>query len=194
MTTKKKQIVIDQKIINAFRKGELWAFELIYQEISLFIYNVVFKMIRSKEETEDLTHDIFIKLYNNSVKFNSSVKLTTWAYRIAVNHTLNHIKRKKTLGSKLADLLFHNNTVVDDHKKIEYEDTKKMVHDILSHIKPEFRICLILREFEGQSYHDIADILKISLGTVKSRISRAKSEFLQLYNQLVGGQNYVKTY
>jgi RNA polymerase sigma-70 factor (ECF subfamily) len=191
MKVKKKEIIIDEKVVKSFQAGELWAFEKIYQEISSFIYNVVLKMTKSPEETEDLTHDIFIKIYNSSKKFNRSVKLTTWAYRIAINHTLNHIKRKKTLITKLSEVFFHR----DNHNSEEPvgdSDIREIVHRILSKIKPEFRICLILREFEDQSYHDIADILKISLGTVKSRISRGKTEFLRFYKIFIGGNHHVQ--
>ena len=187
MIINKKKIIIDKNVIISFQKGEMWAFKAIYTDISPFIYNIVLKMMKSPEETEDLTHDIFIKIYNNSKKFNHSVKFTTWAYRIAVNYTLNHIKRKKVLLTKLSELFFHWDNGHNNEDPIEKLDIKEKVHHILSKIKPEFRICLILREFESQSYHDIADILNIGLGTVKSRINRGKVEFLKVYKTLVGG-------
>ena len=174
---KKKQIIIDYKIINSFRKGELWAFELIYQEISSFIFNVAYKMINSQQETEDLTHDIFVKLYNNACYFNESIKFTIWAYQIAVNDILKHLNRKKNLFRKFIDFLFYNNSVFNsDVNKIEYEDNTKTFYETFLCIKPEFRICLILREFEGQSYHEIADILKINLSLVKYRINCVNTE------------------
>ena len=99
-------MAITQNLIENFQKGDRDAFNTLYKELSSFIFNVIFRMVKTKEIAEELTHDVFIKLYDNRTTFNHSVKFETWSYRIAMNHTLNWLKRGQSLRSKLNQIVF----------------------------------------------------------------------------------------
>jgi RNA polymerase sigma-70 factor, ECF subfamily len=167
---------IREDIIERYQRGDTMAFKEIYEHTSRFIYNVIYKLVNHPQQAEDLTHDVYLKLFNARESYNGSVKFTTWAYRIAMNHALNTLKRHNVWLTKIKQVFFES----PQYSTLDYyeEDIKsQQVQAILENLPQQFRIILILREFEGLSYEAIADILNIELGTVKSRLSRAKKEF-----------------
>ncbi|MBT5855737.1 RNA polymerase sigma factor [bacterium] len=95
-----ESIQISDDTIRAFQNGNRSAFHEIYLATSSYIFNVVVKLTRNTQEAEDLAHDIYIKIYDARQKYNFSSQFTTWIYRIAVNHTLNQLKRNQTFLKK----------------------------------------------------------------------------------------------
>lgn len=171
---------ITQNLIENFQAGDRDAFNTLYKELSSFIFNVIFRMVKTKEIAEELTHDVFIKLYDNRTTFNHSVKFETWSYRIAMNHTLNWLKRGQSLRSKLNQIVFKKYES-DSFTNIEINKTE--VELTLLKMKPDFRICLILREIEEKTYEEISEILNISIGTVRSRLNRSKKMFKAIFER-----------
>lgn len=178
-----QSITISDDLIAAFKAGDQDAFHDLYEQTKSFVYNVIFRMVKHQQEAEDLTHDIFVKVYEKRHLYNGSVKFTTWVYRVATNHVLNHLNRKTNLMTKLKQVFWEQPSYHgSDESSI---DASWITADILEQIKPEFRICLVLKEMQDMSYEQIAETLQLNLGTVKSRLNRARQQFLKLYNQEV---------
>lgn len=171
----------DISIIDRFKKGEKAAFEelvLIYQDR---IYNLCRHMLHNAHEAEDAAQDTFIKAYQHLKHFRPEASLYTWLYRIAVNTCLDY--KKKPFWESLFTK-FEGEPFIDEPASAwpspETVYASKQIglalHNSIRRLPPKLRTAIILNEIEGLSYGEIADVLEISIGTVKSRISRARDE------------------
>lgn len=173
---------IDSKVLAGFIDGHKDAFHIIYEKSFAFIYNTTNKLVRNAHEAEDLTHDIYVKIYDKRSTFDPSGNFKTWMYRIAVNHSLNHIKRKNTFYSKIANFFLGEYNKDHDHsRKIEEEEDVVFVRKLLGRLKDSYRIPLILKDIENLTYNEICEILDMNLSTVKTNVTRARKQLVELY-------------
>lgn len=171
--------------VDNFIGGDQESFRIIYEKTKDLIFSVVYRMLRSREEAEDLMHDIYIMVFEKRDKYDKKkASFKTWLYRIAVNHTLNHIKKKKWLSMNL--FKFEKNEEDKDilTNIVKKEERAKM-EELLDKVRPEYKVCLILNDIEERPYEEIAQILKINIGTVRSRIHRGRKQLLELYRKEV---------
>jgi RNA polymerase sigma-70 factor, ECF subfamily len=174
-------MMISKNTADAFVSGDLKAFENVYKETFKTIFQLVYRMTRNHHEAEDLTHDIFVRAYEKRALYNKEkAALSTWIYRMAVNFTLNTFRRKKHWSNGL--LIEERETV---EVLMENLEDSEMVVEILERINPDFKICLIMRDVEERPYDEIADILGISIGTVRSRINRGRSQLKKLFMERI---------
>ena len=143
----------------------------------------------SKEESEEILQEIFIKVYRNLNGFNQKLKFSSWIYRIAYNEIINQYRKNKSYSSmislniedddanNMADLLRDTFDIQDNY--ITRENTEK-VRETLTELPDKYREVLILRYLEDQSYNEISDILRKPAGTVATLINRAKSNFKKI--------------
>ena len=137
----------------------------------------------SKDETEYILQDSFIKIYENLNDFDISLSLSSWIYRITHNQTIDHIRKQKNKAKPFGeDDLEISETIPDiftTEINVDKEILKKHVREILNKLPPHYRSILILRFMEEKSYSEIEDILKKPPGTVATLLSRAKQAFKQ---------------
>ncbi len=170
---------ISKETAEAFVSGDLKAFETVYRETFKTIYQLVYRMTGSRQDAEDVTQDIYLRAYEKRGLYKKERSaLSTWIYRIAVNYTLNSLRKKKRWSS---DSLVENSAAAD--VLIENLDEIDMVTDLLGKLNPDHKACLVLREVEDKSYDEIAEILGISIGTVHSRISRGRDQLKKLFKE-----------
>lgn len=136
----------------------------------------------SKEDVEDLTQDVFIKVYQNLNDFDTSLKFSSWIYRIAHNETISNYRKLKSrpvsvsyddepaLANQLA-------SKVDFIKEIEKEYDAKVIRGVLAKMDKKYREVLILKFLEEKDYNEISDILQKPIGTVGAMINRGKKQF-----------------
>lgn len=178
---------IDGTIISKAMEGDQAAFEQIVYAFEKKVYNIAYRMFGNEHDALDASQEIFIKLYKNihHFKFNSS--FSTWFHRMIMNTCIDEY-RKKNRQNKQAYSLDEPIHTQDDEierqqrtKDLEPEELflkKEKIKEIqraLSALKEEHRAMIILRDVRGHSYEEISQILDCSIGTVKSRISRARS-------------------
>lgn len=182
-----KKVEIPKQIIELFITGDQDAFKTIYDLTFPFIAHGVGLLLKNSNDTEDLVHDIFIKIYTKRHTFNHSVKFTTWVYQIAMNHTLNHLKRKHLFLTKIwQGLTFqYQESTPSLMDQVIQNESDGLIRKLLEQIEPAYRVCLVLRDLEGLSYSEIAETLRISIPAVKSRIHRGRQTLAQLYLQEV---------
>ena len=181
---------IDRDTLMLALKGNLEAFEKVYRATSDFIYNVAYRVTNNKEDAEEVSQDVALKIYNKlpSFRFRSSFK--TWAYRIAVNAAINAYKRKSKEKGRRAD---YDDTVALKtsydirQESIDREDDEALLKSMLDILNPDQRTCVILKDIEGLSYKEVAEVLKININTVRSRLKRAR-EALMKFRQKGGNQ------
>ncbi len=163
----------DEELVSNLNKtGDVRFFEILMDRYKNNIYNFILRYISSKEDSEDLTQEIFVKVFFKISSFNSTkASFKTWLFTITKNSIYNKIKEKK-----MTSLTYE---VEDTHILINENDD--IVQKGLNKLDKKYKIILLMYYMEGLKYKEIADILKIPINTVKTRIKRAK---LLLKNEL----------
>lgn len=158
-------------LLERARCGDIEAFEQLILENQNYIYNVIFRIILKKEDAMDLTQETLIKAYINLRKFRGNSSFKTWLYRIAVNTAMDYIRKKNGIEDELIEM--------QDFKTpediIDKKATREIIMRELNTLQAEYKIILVLRDIEGLSYNEIAEVTNLTLGTVKSRLSRARN-------------------
>ncbi len=164
---------VSRKIIDRAKNGDIRAFEEIYMTYSGMVFNTALRFLNNRDDAEDITQEVFVRLYEklNGFKYKSSLK--TYIYRMAVNMAINRYRQKKRSNRNLA----LKTAIVRDSDafKMRQVEAKNIIEYALSFLPEDQRICIILRELEGLSYEEIAQVLNIKLNTVRSRLARART-------------------
>jgi RNA polymerase sigma-70 factor, ECF subfamily len=169
-------------------KGDIEAFEAIYRATSGFVYNTALRIINNTADAQEITQDIFLKIYDSLKDFEYRSSFKTWVYRITVNFAINaYRKKKKELGRKgdfdtAIETEGHSAEVIPAAEKA---DAEKLLYSLLEKLSPEHRAVIVLREIEGLSYEDIAESLRINLNTVRSRLKRAREALMEYSKKAV---------
>lgn len=181
----------DKDLVERLQAGEREAFEELVQEYQADVYGLLYHLLGDGEDARDATQETFLKIYCHIGRFRGECELRTWIYRIAVNEAANHLRwwrrrrRDCTIsldggeedGHPLRESLADHRATPE--QRVLEQEQRHRVQQALYQIKPKFRMALILRDIEGCSYEEIADMLGISLGTVKSRIARGREMLRQ---------------
>jgi len=185
--TKKEELSEDAKLVFAAIDGDNDAFGKLLEKYSSFVYRTVFYDIKSKEDAEDISQEVFIKAYKALANFRSDSEFSTWIYRICKNTIYDYIRkssREKSIPLSEMSSGDENDRIYDipdDSGKYDPEktyiskETADIVNDAISSLSEEHKSIILMRDIEGYSYGEIADILSIEEGTVKSRLSRARN-------------------
>jgi RNA polymerase sigma-70 factor (ECF subfamily) len=141
-------------------------------------------MLGDRGEAEDLAQDVFVKVFRALKDFQHQALFSTWLYRVTANSCLNHIqkrKQEKSMSGVLDDPEAHPDPAANPERALEEKQAKRLVENAIQELPSDQRVVLILRDVEGLSYEDIAESLGIELGTVRSRLHRAR---LQIKNKI----------
>jgi RNA polymerase sigma-70 factor, ECF subfamily len=157
------------RIINKSTKGELTGFSDLYKNYARMIRSVLYKFVQP-EEIDDLVQDAFIKIWNGLPRFKQNCKLKTWVYRVTYNMALDHVRKKKL---KTADVDLQRISSGSEENEILKKD---LVQKSLTQLSEEHRAVLVLHSMEGLSVEEVADVLDVPSGTVKSRLHHARNK------------------
>lgn len=138
------------------------------------IFNLVFWRIGDYEEAQDLTQEIFLKVYNALPKFRGEASPYTWLYRIALNHTTKHLRRKRVFRFISLEKFPEDDFPVDPPQERESTPLQKLIREKVSHLSPVYRDVIVLFYFDNKTLAEISKLLNISIGTVKSRLARGR--------------------
>jgi len=172
----------DLQIINKFRGGEKSLFEDLVLKHQDKIYNLCRHMLDNAHDAEDAAQDTFIKAYQNLDNFKPNASFYTWLYRIGVNTCLDYKKRPfwESLLRRSDDEEEYNldpaSSEPSPEKIYESKQLGLVLRKGLSRLSAKLRAVIVLKEIEGLSYEEIAEVLNVSTGTVKSRLSRAREK------------------
>lgn len=180
----------EDQFLERLRCGEAAAFERLVAEHSGDVYALLYRLTSDAEEARDLTQETFLRAFQSINGFRGDANLKTWIYRIAVNQARNRWrwwrrrKRDVTVSLDATDdhhkqplgATLRNDDAVDPEQETLAHERESQLREALLGLKQSYREAVILRDVEGFSYEEIADTLEISIGTVKSRISRGRLE------------------
>jgi len=193
MLTRSDAAEDDLSLIEAFKAGDEAAFTQLVKKYQQQVFNLLFHYAGRKEDIEDLAQEVFIKVYTHLATFETRAAFRTWLYRIAINVSIDHARKRKLRQMLSLDGLtewarervaFKNAQMPSPQIAAEQNDLEKYVQRGLEQLPEDFRKALVLRDMEGLEYDEIAKITGWSLGTVKSRLFRGRQrlrEFLKPY-------------
>jgi RNA polymerase sigma-70 factor, ECF subfamily len=168
--------------------GDIGAFEEVYKASSGYVFSVAYRVTGNRQDAEEVTQDVFVKVYRKLGSFAFKSAFSTWIYRIAMNTAINlYRKRSKERGKNLSfdDAIGTETSSCegDAGKDMERKDNEKLVMSMLDSLTEGQKACVILRDIEGLKYEEVADALGINLNTVRSRLSRAREKLVDLYGK-----------
>jgi len=181
----------DSDVVAAYLAGDRRAFDELVERYQRRLLNFVYRSIGDRERGEDLVQEVFIRVHRHLHRFDQSKKFSTWIYTIASNLAKNELRNRSRNPMVLFQTIKKNWDA--DHRPLQFEDVHTKPDDLYAqrHLKetvdwavaqlPEHhRMVFVLRELEGKTYEEIADITDCNLGTVKSRLNRARARFAQV--------------
>jgi len=182
----------DQEIVARCRNGDWEGFAKLVLKYQSRVLTLAARIIDNRSEAEDVTQDIFVKVFQSLHDFRGASRFSTWLYRITVNHCLNHLRRRvrqqQSLGGTEVEEWTQESPMSNPHKTLEQKERWALVQAKLQLLTPEHRTIVLLRDFEGLSYEEIADVLQLESGTVKSRLHRARMELKALLEPYMAGE------
>jgi RNA polymerase sigma-70 factor (ECF subfamily) len=180
-----KQVLEDYKVIVDVLAGNKEAFSFLVNKYLLRIKSLVYLVTNDSSLVDDLTQDIFIKAYESLDKFENRSSFYTWLYSIAVNKCRDEIRKKKFRNFISLDKVYNYEAAYmpDESNNIE---NKILLKEALQKLKHDFREILILKEVNDFSYQEISVILNCEIGTVRSKLSRARTELAKILKKMSG--------
>lgn len=175
----------DEILVEDLRAGVDSAYETLIERYQQPVYNLVFRLLDDPSETPDVVQEVFLKVFRSVGNFRGNSSLKTWIYRIAYNEAWNHrrwftrhrrqevgLERDSDGGAGFSDVLSDPGRSAFDI--VSDRETRALIEEALGDLNPVFRAAVVLRDMEDLSYEEIAEVLGVSLGTVKSRIVRGR--------------------
>lgn len=172
-----------EEVIQECLKGEEGAWQRLVDTYSKKIFNMAYQFVGSYEEAEDLTQDIFLKLYHALPQYDRSKNFSAWLFALAKNHLIDAYRKtkwEKANRDPFDEHLASSDASASPEATLIQEAIRKAVWNGLNRLAPETRMAVILRDIQGKSYEEVAKIMSIPIGTVKSRINRARLELARI--------------
>ena len=166
----------DIALVAASQAGDQEAFSLLVQRHQRRVFNIVFRMLQNYEETNEVTQETFLAAWQGLKTFRGDARFSTWLYRIAYNCSLKQLElRKRDWALQSAMEEEHNSSEEQISTKLEAQDRQRLVREHLLQLPTKYRAVLILRHLQDMSYEEMAEILTMPIGTIKTHLFRARN-------------------
>jgi RNA polymerase sigma-70 factor (ECF subfamily) len=161
--------------------GAKMAWNMIVDRYAKTVYNLALNFFNNREDAEDITQDIFLKVYNNIEKFREDKSFNSWLVKISTNYCIDHWRKSKRSARRveLSDDLIKTDHTPEDRVVKDYDVIN--LRNKMSDLDPDLRLLLIMRDIQDHSYKEIATTLNLPLGTIKSRINRARIKLAKTF-------------
>ena len=176
----------DEKLVERCLLGDDAAWETIVSNYGRRIYNLCYRFTNRREESEDLTQEIFIRVYQNLKSFRPEAgSLQNWILKVGRNLIIDHYRQARRYqpaggSEEIETMNLSDDKVPSPQKAVEQLEASRFLRDGLQILSPELKEAIILRDLEGMAYQEISDLLGVPEGTVKSRINRGRIELARL--------------
>jgi RNA polymerase sigma-70 factor, ECF subfamily len=157
------------------------------------VFSLVYRMVRDRNLAEDLAQEAFIKAFNGIGSYNPSYKFSSWIFKIANNLTIDHLRKRKLDTVSIHGSPHASSSEEEDRTRLtleaqgetpeEFVENRELgsrIETAMGTLRPEYRTAILLRHVEGHSYEEVAEIMEVPLGTVKTYIHRGRSELREL--------------
>ncbi len=177
----------DHRLIADCLKGDAAAFGVLVRRYQDRLFNTVFRQLDNAEDAQDVVQEAFLNAYQSLDSFKGNSEFFTWLYRIAVNAAISLKRKQKVILSIDAGRNGETGGEPTDASEashptrgLERAEEERKVQDALNRLSPEHRIVLVLKDIEGEKYETIAEVLGVPIGTIRSRLHRARAELREL--------------
>jgi len=177
------------EIIRECLEGRQGAWETLMNMYAKKVFNMSYQFSGSREEAEDLTQDIFLKLYNSLSKYDFQRNFTAWLLTLTKNYLIDEYRRtkwEKTQRDDFNEDLLAQASLKGPETDLDRKETQAVIWEGLNRLSSEMRMCIILRDLQGRSYEEMTEVLGIPLGTVKSRVNRARIQLAEVLRERKG--------
>ena len=173
----------DFELIREAKSGNAKAYDQLINKYRAAVYNLVMRMVRNQHEAEDLMQEAFIKVYNSLNSFNEEYAFSTWLFKIASNNCIDYFRKRKLQTLSLDKPIQYKDSEMqheypdpdlDAENTIIAKERSKIIQEAINSLPKKYYVAIDLRHREEKSYEEIAELLKLPLGTVKARIFRAR--------------------
>lgn len=179
----------DHELVVLARSGSEKAYRELLDRYQRPVFSLVYRMVRDREQAEDLAQETFIKVFNHLERYNPKYKFSSWIFKIASNLAIDQLRKKEPVtvsldGSRHArtsDEMEATRITVESRdaspeELLEASELGSEIENAIGRLRPDYRTAILLRHVEGRPYEEIAEIMDIPLGTVKTYIHRARTE------------------
>ena len=179
----------DQEVVKLARKAETAAYRELLRRYQRPVFSLIYRMVRDRELAEDLSQETFVKVLNALERYRPEYKFSSWVFKIANNAAIDHLRRKELDTLSLeggpdattperveATALQLGDSAESPLDELEARELGATIERAINKLRPEYRSCIVLRHVEGRPYDEIAVMLDLPLGTVKTYIHRARAE------------------
>jgi RNA polymerase sigma-70 factor (ECF subfamily) len=183
----------DTEMVLAVRDGDVLAYRSLVERYQERVYHMVYGMVRNQEDARDITQDAFVKAYKNLDRFRLESSFYTWIYRIAMNLAIDHLRKRKRHGETSFDEQVatrdERGGIDEAHhqdnpaRSLQRKQLYRRIMDALQQLPEDQRQAMLLREIDGLSYKEIAEIMEIPEGTVMSRLYYARKKLQKLLEE-----------
>jgi len=191
------QSLDDNALVTSYLDGVEMAFNVLMERYQTRLLNFVYRTVGDRERAEDLVQEAFVRVYRHLARFDRSKKFSTWIYTIASNLAKNELRNRAR--NPLVYFQAMTSGWDDEDRPLEFEDTsarpddaferrqlRELVDAAVRRLPAHHRQVFVLRELEGRSYEEIAEMTQCNLGTVKSRLNRARAAFASVVGPALG--------
>jgi RNA polymerase sigma-70 factor (ECF subfamily) len=185
---------LDELLVERAKRGDVEAFEQLISQHQKTVYNIAYRLTGNHEDASDVAQEAFVRAYSSLAEFRGDSSFATWLYRIVNNACLDELRKRRRqrvtyidealtmddgeMSRQIAD------TADGPEQALERVEIQRAVQESINSLDPEYRVVLVMREIQGYSYQEIADALGINLGTVKSRLNRARHALKEKFGSL----------
>ncbi|MEE9389655.1 MAG: RNA polymerase sigma factor [Candidatus Aminicenantaceae bacterium] len=175
-----------ERIIEECLEGKEGAWKMLVDSYSKRVFNMAYQFAGSYEEAEDLTQEIFLKLYNSLPKYDLEKNFSAWFLTLARNYMIDNYRKtkwEKKTRDEFNEHLLSSDAFDSPENGMVREESKKIIWESLNHLSPEIRMAVILRDIQGKKYEEIAEIINLPLGTVKSRVNIGRLQLAKILKE-----------
>ncbi|OQX55012.1 MAG: hypothetical protein B5M54_03940 [Candidatus Aminicenantes bacterium 4484_214] len=172
-----------KKLISLCLEGDEEAWKMIVNTYAPQIFNLAFHFTHSREEAEDVTQEIFLKLFSSLKKYKKEMNFTAWLLTLARNHLIDKYRREKkekSLRQELDERVLTESGLLSPENGHDQKEVKLIVWKALDQLSTEVRLSIVLFDLMGKTYEETAEILDVPVGTIKSRINRGRLQLARL--------------
>ncbi len=193
----KLKLLSDEDLIFRVQGGDNDCFDLLVDRYKSRLYNYLFRLVRNEDEAEEIAQETFVKAFIHADKYKTIAKFSTWLYTIATNLVRNRLRAKKR-APRFMSLWGRAGDSDEEVKQIDLEDTGRqpdvqfndkelgeVINSAIEKIPEKYRASFVLREINQLSYEEISAVTGLKLGTVRSRINRARNYFRRIVEPLL---------
>jgi RNA polymerase sigma-70 factor, ECF subfamily len=190
-------LVSDHELVSRAQQGSEKAYRELLGRYQRPVFSIIYRMIRDREQAEDLAQETFVRVFNHIDRYDPRYKFSSWIFKIATNLTIDWIRRKELNtvsidGSRNAvtpDQIEATSITIaspdeNPEELLEAKELGEEIEEAIGKLRPEYRAAILLRHVEGREYQEIAEILALPLGTVKTYIHRGRNELREQLQHL----------